>query len=126
VVRHKTATTPIVSARQNRVELLESPVALDAEPKADAGKRTVTGARARVDMDDSRFHDLRHAGQTLAGFDGGNSEGSMRRHGYVSLAVSNRYLHAVEGRDAEIAAALSVLATNGDAAKLPKTIVVKH
>jgi hypothetical protein len=49
VVRHKTATTPIVSARHNQVELLEPPVALDAEPKTDAGKRTVTGARAQVD-----------------------------------------------------------------------------
>jgi hypothetical protein len=34
-----------------------------------------------------------------------------------------RYLHAVDGRDAEIAAAMSELAAAGDAAKLPRTIV---
>jgi integrase len=30
-----------VTVRRNRVELLESPVAFDADPKTDAGKRTV-------------------------------------------------------------------------------------
>ena len=34
-----------------------------------------------------------------------------------------RYLHAVDGRDAEIAAALSALPNHGDAARLPKSIV---
>jgi hypothetical protein len=33
---------------------------------------------------------------------------------------------AVDGRDAEIAFALSALAEHGDAAKLPRSIVVKH
>jgi hypothetical protein len=32
----------------------------------------------------------------------------------------------VDGRDAEVAAALSDLAAHGDAAWLPKSIVVKH
>jgi hypothetical protein len=35
-------------------------------------------------------------------------------------------LHTVDGRDAEIASALSVLAADGDAARLSKSIVVKH
>jgi hypothetical protein len=39
---------------------------------------------------------------------------------------SYRYLHAVDGRDKEIAAALSELAAHGDPARLPKSIVVKH
>ena len=34
--------------------------------------------------------------------------------------------HAVDGRDAEIASALSDLAAHGNAARLPKSIVVKH
>ena len=34
-----------------------------------------------------------------------------------------RYLHAVEGRDAEMALPLSDLAAHGDAARLPKSIV---
>jgi hypothetical protein len=50
----------------------------------------------------------------------------MRRLGHASPVASYRYLHAVDGRDAEIAAALSDLAAHGDAAKLPKSIVVKH
>jgi hypothetical protein len=50
----------------------------------------------------------------------------MRRLGHASPVASCRYLHAVDGRDAEIAAALSALAAHGDAAKLPKSIVSKH
>jgi hypothetical protein len=50
----------------------------------------------------------------------------MRRLGHTSPAASYRYLHAVDGRDAEIASALSDLAAHGDAAKPPKSIVVKH
>jgi hypothetical protein len=50
----------------------------------------------------------------------------MRRLGHASPVAANRYLHAVEGRDAQIAAALSELAANGDAARLPKSIVTRH
>jgi hypothetical protein len=50
----------------------------------------------------------------------------VRRLGHASPAASYRYLHAVDGRDAEIATALSALAKHGNAAKLPRTIVVKH
>jgi hypothetical protein len=46
----------------------------------------------------------------------------MKRLGHASSAAANRYLHTVEGRDAEIAAALSALATSGDATKLPRSI----
>jgi hypothetical protein len=41
-------------------------------------------------------------------------------------AAVYRYLHAVDGRDAEVAPTLSDLAAHGDAARLPKSIVVKH
>ncbi len=50
----------------------------------------------------------------------------MRRLGHASPAAAHRYLHAVDGRDAEIASALSDLAAHGDAARLPKSIVIKH
>jgi hypothetical protein len=50
----------------------------------------------------------------------------MLRLGHASAAAANRYLHAVDGRDAEVASALSELAARGDAAKLPKSIVIKH
>jgi hypothetical protein len=73
-----------------------------------------------------RFHDLRHTGQTLAASTGATVKDLMRRLGHASPAASNRYLHAVEGRDAEIALALSELAARGNAARLPKSIVAKH
>ena len=44
----------------------------------------------------------------------------------LSPVAANRYLHTVDGRDAEIAAARSELAEQGDAARLPKSINVKH
>jgi hypothetical protein len=50
----------------------------------------------------------------------------MRRLGHACPVAANRYLHAVDGRDAEIAAALSDLAAHGNAARLPRWIVVKH
>jgi integrase len=156
-----------VTVRRNRVELLESPVAFDADPKTDAGKRTVVipphvlpvlgehmtswagpdrvfigrdgkpmrgdairqafnRARLGAGMPGFRFHDLRHTGQTLAASTGATVKDLMRRLGHASPAAANRYLHTVEGRDAEIASALSELAAHGDAPRLPKSIVVKH
>jgi integrase len=73
-----------------------------------------------------RFHDLRHTGQTLAASTGATIKDLMRRLGHASPAASYRYLHAVDGRDAEIASALSDLAAHGDPAKLPRSIVIKH
>ena len=156
-----------VTVRRNRVELLESPVAFDADPKTDAGKRTVSipphvlpvlaahlqtwagaervfvgrdgtpmrgdamrqafnRARSKVGMPGFRFHDLRHTGQTLAASTGATTKDLMRRLGHASPAAANRYLHTVDGRDAEIARALSDLAAHGDASRLPRSIVVKH
>jgi integrase len=156
-----------VTVRRNRVELLATPQAFDADPKTDAGKRTVTipphvlpilaehmttwagpdrvfvgrdgrpmrgdairqaftRARHKAGMPGFRFHDLRHTGQTLAASTGATTKDLMRRLGHASPAAANRYLHAVDGRDAEIASALSDLAVHGNAARLPKSIVVKH
>jgi integrase len=157
-----------VTVRRNRVELLENDrAAFDADPKTDAGKRTVAipphvlpvlaehmaswagpdrvfvgrngrpmrgdavrqafgRARRKAGMPGFRFHDLRHTGQTLAAATGATTKDLMRRVGHASPAASYRYLHAVDGRDAKIAPALSDLAAHGDAAKLPRSIVVKH
>ena len=62
---------------------------------------TVPGTR--WDMPGFRFHDLRHTGQTLAASTGATTKDLMRRLGHASPAASYRYLHAVDGRDAEIA-----------------------
>jgi integrase len=156
-----------ITVRRNRVELLESPQAFDADPKTDAGKRTVTvpphvlpilqehmqtwadkdrvfvgrngrpmrgdavrqafdRARRKAGMPGFRFHDMRHTGQTLAAATGATIKDLMRRLGHASPVAAYRYLHAVDGRDAEIAAALSDLAAHGDSSRLPKSIVVKH
>lgn len=149
-----------VRVAKNWVELLESPVSFEKDPKSAAGKRTVTvpphvlpileahleefagpefftvgrdGKRARgntvyqafvrarnkVGVDIS-FHDLRHTGQTLAASTGASLADLKQRLGHSSNAAAQRYMHAVEGRDAQIADALSAIAKLGDAAKLPK------
>ena len=102
-------------------------VGRDDQPmRGDAIRQAFNRARRRVGMPGFRFHDLRHTGQTLAAAAGATIKDLMRRLGHASPAAANRYLHAVDGRDAEIASALSELAAHGNAAKLPRSIVVKH
>jgi integrase len=82
-------------------------------------------ARSRVGMESFTFHDLRHTGQTLAAATGATLKDLMKRLGHASTVAAFRYMHAVDGRDAEIASALSEIAAHGSSAKLPRTIVVK-
>jgi integrase len=99
----------------------------DGKPmRGDAVRQAFTRARRKAGMPGFRFHDLRHTGQTLAASAGATLKDLMKRLGHSSPAAAQRYLHAVDGRDAEIASALSDLAAHGNAARLPKAIVVKH
>ncbi|MFI9406256.1 tyrosine recombinase XerC [Nocardia sp. NPDC052316] len=82
-------------------------------------------ARERVGVEVT-FHDLRHTGQTLAASTGATLADLKKRLGHSSSAAAMRYMHAVDGRDKEVAAELSKLAAGGDAAGLPRTIVVQH
>ncbi len=82
-------------------------------------------ARRQVGLDELAFHDLRHTGQTLAAQTGATLADLMKRLGHSSMAAARRYLHAVDGRDKEIAKALSALAAHGDAARLPQSATVK-
>jgi hypothetical protein len=66
---------------------------------------------------------LRHTGQTLAAATGATLKDLMKRLGHASTAAAYRYMHAVDGRDAEIASALSEIAAHGSSARLPRTIV---
>ena len=67
--------------------------------------------RARDEVGiDMTFHDLRHTGQTMAAAAGANLADLMRRLGHSSSVAALRYLHAVEGRDKEIAQNLSRMA----------------
>jgi integrase len=79
-------------------------------------------ARKKVELPGLSFHDLRHTGQTLAAATGATLADLKRRLGHSSAAASLRYLHAVEGRDREVAQALSRLAEAGDTGKLPRKL----
>ncbi|WP_130335608.1 tyrosine-type recombinase/integrase [Micromonospora kangleipakensis] len=76
-------------------------------------------------LDDLTFHDLRHTGQTLAAQTGATLADLMKRLGHSSMAAARRYLHAVDGRDREIAKALSELAAHGDVARLRRHITMR-
>jgi integrase len=67
------------------------------------------------------FHDLRHTGQSLAAATGASLVDLKKRLGHSSTAAAQRYMHAVDGRDAHIADALSKLADGGDASRLPRS-----
>ncbi|WP_280449909.1 tyrosine-type recombinase/integrase [Nocardia brasiliensis] len=93
--------------------------------RGNAAYQAFVRARNKVGVDVS-FHDLRHTGQTLAAATGATLADLKKRMGHASNAAALRYLHAVDGRDREIADALSKLAARGNAVGLPRSIVVKH
>jgi integrase len=99
----------------------------DGEPmRGGAIRQAFNRARRKVGMPGFRFHDLRHTGQTLAASAGATTKDLMRRLGHASPVAANRYLHTVDGRDTQIAEALSELAEHGGAARLPKSITINH
>jgi integrase len=78
-------------------------------------------ARERVGLSLS-FHDLRHTGSTMAAAAGASLADLKRRLGHSTSSAALRYMHPVEGRDREIASALSDLAKLGDDAPLPRRV----
>ena len=94
--------------------------------RGDAVRQAFARARDRAGMDGFTFHDLRHTGQTLAAAAGATLKDLMKRLGHSSPAAATRYLHAVDGRDAEIASALSELAASGSGARLPRSITMRN
>jgi integrase len=78
-------------------------------------------ARERLGLSLS-FHDLRHTGSTMAAAAGASLADLKRRLGHSTSSAALRYMHPVEGRDREIAAALSDLAKLGDGAPLPRKV----
>ena len=67
-------------------------------------------ARAAAGRDDLRWHDLRHSGAVLAAQTGATLAELMARLGHSTVGAAMRYLHAAQGRDQAIAAALSKMA----------------
>jgi len=70
-------------------------------------------ARASINRDDLRWHDLRHSGAVLAAATGASLAELMARLGHSTPQAAMRYQHAAAGRDREIAGLLSKLAENG-------------
>ncbi len=66
-------------------------------------------ARAAAGRDDLRVHDLRHTGATLAALTGATLAELQSRLGHSTVGAALRYQHAAQGRDAQIAAALSAM-----------------
>jgi integrase len=67
-------------------------------------------ARLKAGRSDLRWHDLRHTGAVLAASTGATLAELMGRLGHSTPGAALRYQHAAEGRDAQIAKALSLLA----------------
>jgi integrase len=75
-------------------------------------------ARETAGRPDLRWHDLRHTGAVLAASTGATLAELMGRLGHSTPSAALRYQHAAQGRDAQIAQALSELfnaATRKDA-----------
>jgi len=68
-------------------------------------------AREVAGRPDLRWHDLRHTGAVLAASTGATLAELMGRLGHSTPQAAMRYQHAARGRDAEIAVALSALAS---------------
>lgn len=67
-------------------------------------------ARTAAGRPDLRFHDLRHSGAVLAAQTGATLAELMARLGHSTPQAAMRYQHAAQGRDRQIAAALSRIA----------------
>lgn len=68
-------------------------------------------ARTTAGREDLRFHDLRHTGAVLAAQTGATLAELMVRLGHSTSQAAMRYQHAAQGRDRQIAAALSRIAS---------------
>jgi integrase len=83
-------------------------------------------ARDAVGQPNLRIHDLRHAAGTLAAQTGATQRELMARLGHATPSAAQRYQHAAERRDADIAAGLDRMVeraqrrTTADIVELPR------
>jgi integrase len=66
----------------------------------------------QLGLDGLRFHDLRHTAATLAAAAGATTKELMERMGHTSPVVALRYQHVMADRQAALASAMDLLATN--------------
>ena len=87
-------------------------------------------ATRTIGLDEFRFHDLRHTGNTLAAATGASTKELMSRMGHASPRAALIYQHASRERDIAIAAALSEVITAATPARsatvLPMHIGTDH
>jgi len=103
-----TSTTTCSSLATRRCSAATTPATAATSrstPSTTPSGRRVTPPGART----CTSHDLRHTGATLAAAPGATLADLMARIGHSTPAIALRYQHAVEGRDQQIAAALSAL-----------------
>ena len=86
-------------------------------------RRSWAEARRATGLGHLRFHDLRHAGNTLAAATGASTRELMARMGHASMRAAVIYQHATADRDQAIASALSDLATQAPVRQLRPTAV---
>jgi integrase len=106
-----------------RVHTLPSPEALLFPAAHDSSRHLAPGslyktfhrARATAGRPDLRWHDLRHTGAVLAAHTGATLAELMGRLGHSTPQAALRYQHAAQGRDAQIASALSRIAVDHEA-----------
>ena len=72
-------------------------------------------ARRAAGCPDLRIHDLRHGAAVMAAQSGATLAELMQRLGHSTSRAAMRYQHAAQGRDAEIAIALSRMAQGAGA-----------
>jgi integrase len=81
------------------------------KPTKTSGGWGFYAAREAAGRPAMRWHDLRHCGSVYAAAAGASLSELMGRLGHSTSGAALRYMHVAQGRDAKIAAALSVLAT---------------
>ena len=77
-------------------------------------RRVWLKATKAAGLEGLRFHDLRHTAATLAVVAGATTKELMARMGHSTPAMTIRYQHVLDGRDAFIASALDRLIQTGD------------
>ena len=82
--------------------------------RSNFNRRVWQPACRSIGLNDFRFHDLRHTGNTLAASTGASTKELMSRMGHSSARAALIYQHATFDRDRSIAAALSELAINSN------------
>ncbi|MFN8097754.1 MAG: site-specific integrase [Dermatophilaceae bacterium] len=79
----------------------------DIQVHSNTVRRYWLRARQVAGVPNLRIHDLRHTGGVMAAEEGATQKEVMVRLGHSSLASAAPYMHAAEGRDADIAGRLT-------------------